>query len=98
TLDLPSLPTRRSSDLLDAGTRLVTLQNRLANTAIDLGGADAPLTLGLTDAELDRVKAGTLHIGRNDASASGAINVSSAIDLTARSEEHTSEFQSRGQL
>src|SRR5262245_51017941 len=65
------------------GANVVTLQTRTAGTAINLGGADAPGTLGLTDAELDRIKAGTLRIGRNDASASGTITLNSLIDLTA---------------
>src|SRR5262249_54768910 len=56
---------------INAGTGIVTLQTKTAGTAINLGGADAAGTLGLTDAELDRVEAGTLVIGRNDASASG---------------------------
>lgn len=69
--------------VIDAGANIVTLQNKTLGTAISLGGADAPGTLGLTDAELDRVKAGKLRIGRNDGSASGNINLSSLIDLTA---------------
>ena len=38
-------------------------------------------TLELSDAELDRITAATLRIGRNDADASGTVNVSSAISL-----------------
>src|SRR5262249_20743497 len=41
----------------------VTLRPKTNGTAIDLGGADGPGTLGLTDTELDRVSAGTLAIG-----------------------------------
>src|SRR5207249_1272987 len=40
-------------------------------------------TLGLTDAELDRVTAGTLVIGRNDGSAAGPLTVSANIDRPA---------------
>jgi hypothetical protein len=54
-----------------------TLRPRTAGTAIDLGGVDAAGVLGLTDAELDRVTAGTLHIGSRSA---GAITVSAAVD------------------
>src|SRR5207237_1183569 len=41
--------------------------------------------LGLTEAELDRISAGTLIVGRNDAAAAGAVTVSSPIDLTTAS-------------
>ena len=68
---------------VSAGNGTATLQNKSAGTAISLGGADSAGTLGLDDGELDRVKAGTLRIGRNDASASGNISLSSLIDLTA---------------
>ncbi|WP_367847173.1 YDG domain-containing protein [Rhodoferax sp. WC2427] len=68
---------------ISAGTGTVTLQNRTVGTKIDLGGADvlsgSPLTLGLGSAELNRITAGTLVVGRNDATAAGAITVSSAI-------------------
>jgi hypothetical protein len=69
--------------VLDVGTNVATLQTKNTGTPINLGGADAPGTLGLTDAELDRVKAGTLRIGRNDASASGNITFTTLIDLAA---------------
>jgi hypothetical protein len=49
-------------------------------TVIDLGGVDAAGTLGLTDAELDRITAGTLQLG---GPASGTITVSGAITRTA---------------
>src|SRR5262249_20460421 len=63
---------------------IVTLQTKTAGTAIDLGSNTAG-TLGLTEGELDRVKAGTLRIGRNDASASGTITLSAPVDLTTAS-------------
>lgn len=47
-----------------------------ANTAINLGGASSPGTLGLTDAELDRIVAGNLIIGNSN---SGAITISADI-------------------
>ena len=59
---------------------LTNLFTRSAGTRIDLGGVDVltggPLTLGITDAELDRITAGTLQIGN---ATSGRIQVSSAI-------------------
>nr|WP_315204825.1 YDG domain-containing protein [uncultured Albidiferax sp.] len=68
---------------ISAGTGIVNIRNRTAGTLINLGGADvlggSPLTLGLADAELDRITAGTLVVGRNDATAAGAITVSAAI-------------------
>jgi hypothetical protein len=59
----------------------VALRNTTVGQGIDLGGADAAGTLGLTSAELNAITAtgGTLTIGRNDASASGNITISSAI-------------------
>jgi hypothetical protein len=57
----------------------VTIRNFTAGRAINLGTNS---TLGLTDAELDRVGAGTLIVGRNDASAAGAVTLSASIDLT----------------
>ncbi len=72
--------TLTSTPSVDAGSNSVVLRPHTAGTRIDLGGADvlsgSPLTLGLTDAELDRITAGTLTIG--DA-ASGPITVSAAI-------------------
>jgi Domain of unknown function DUF11/Domain of unknown function (DUF4214) len=68
---------------IDGAANVVTLQTKSAGTAINLGGADTVGTLGLTDAELDRVNAGTLRIGRDDANASVTITLSSLIDLTA---------------
>src|SRR5262249_40135090 len=69
-----------SSSAITAGSNLVTLQPKTAGTAINVGGADAAGTLGLTDAELDRVTAGTLVVGRNDAgNAAGNITLTAAI-------------------
>jgi len=61
---------------ISAGTGSVSLQPLSAGVAIDLGGADRAGTLGLTDAELDRVTAGTLNIGNGS---SGAITVTADI-------------------
>lgn len=74
---------------ISAGTGIVNIRNRTAGTLINLGGADvlggSPLTLGLADAELERITAGTLEVGRNDATAAGAITVSAAISPTLAS-------------
>ena len=63
-----------------AGTGQVAIRQATSGNLINLGGADTftgtPRTLGLTDAELDRVTASTINIG--DAN-SGAITVSAAI-------------------
>jgi hypothetical protein len=71
------------TESVNAGTGTVTLRNRSAGTLIGLGSADvlsgSPLTLGLTDAELDRITAGTLVIGRTGANASGTVTVASAV-------------------
>ena len=54
----------------------VSLKQNSNGTLIDLGGANAAGTLGLSDAELDVVTAPTLNIGDVN---SGAITVSAAI-------------------
>ena len=74
------------SESINAGTGTVTIRNRSAGTLVNLGGADvlsgSPLTLGLSSAELNRITAGQVIVGRNDASASGNITVSSAVSPT----------------
>lgn len=53
---------------LTAGTNGVTFRPLTAARPIDLGGADTALTLGITDAELDRIiSAGTITIGGGSA-------------------------------
>jgi fibronectin-binding autotransporter adhesin len=68
---------------VNAGTGSVLLRPRTAGTRVDLGGADvltgSPLTLGLTDAELDRVTAGSLEIGGGNS----PLTVSAAITRPA---------------
>jgi len=65
---------------VDAGTGTVTILPRTAGTLVNLGGADVtssmPLTLGLSDLELDRVTAGEIVIGDET---TGVIRVSSEI-------------------
>ena len=48
----------------NAGAAIATLQPNTAGQLVNLGAADAAGTLGLTDAELDTVTAGTLRVGR----------------------------------
>jgi len=64
---------------VDAGSGRVTLVTADSSTLIDLGGADASGTLGLTNDELNTITAGTLVIG--DAN-SGTITISDAISLS----------------
>lgn len=75
-----------STESVSAGTGTVTVQNRTAGTRIDLGGTDvltgSPLTLGMSASQLARITAGTLVLGRNDATAAGAMTVSSAVAPT----------------
>jgi len=55
----------------------------IATVAINLGGADAVNTLGLTDAELDTVSTtGILQIGHSNSGGTGDITVTAPIDLT----------------
>jgi uncharacterized delta-60 repeat protein len=49
--------------VIDVGDRQVTLRPSTDGTAIDLGGTDGPGTLGLTDAEFNRITAGILRVG-----------------------------------
>ena len=59
-----------------AGATIATLQPNTAGQFVNLGGADAAGTLGLTDAELDTVTAGTLRVGRAN---SGNMTISAAL-------------------
>ncbi len=73
-----------STGSISAGTGTVTLRPASADTVITLGGVDLPaqfpITLGLTDVELDRFTAGTLVIGRATA---GNINLIAPITRSA---------------
>jgi hypothetical protein len=73
-----------SNSLMNGGGATLIIQPRTAGTRIDLGGADVltgnPLTLGLTDSELDRIAGGTLHIGSASA---GQVTVSADITRPA---------------
>jgi filamentous hemagglutinin family protein len=71
---------------INAGTNTVTLENRSSGVLVSVGGNDVgnatvtSRTLGLTNAELNRVTAGNLLIGSNTA---GNITVSSATTTNA---------------
>ena len=67
------------SGSINAGSGNVTLEQLTNGTLINLGGADTagtPATLGLTNAELGLVTAGTLTIGDGS---SGTITITAAI-------------------
>ncbi|HEV7402118.1 MAG TPA: autotransporter-associated beta strand repeat-containing protein [Chthoniobacteraceae bacterium] len=64
---------------ISAGSGAVTLQAFSVSTGTSLGSPDIGSTLGLTDAELDHIFAGTLRIG---SSVSAAIDVAAPISLT----------------
>ncbi len=78
TADSLGVDTGTTPGTVSAGTGTVTVRPRTAGTRINLGGADAAGVLGLTDAELDRITAGTLVVGRNDI-AVGRIDVTAAV-------------------
>ena len=77
TLTADSMAFDTTSVVSSTGT--VTLQNKTAGVAINLGTETAG-QLSLTDAELDRVTAGMLVIGRSDINP-GVITVSNALTL-----------------
>jgi hypothetical protein len=59
-----------------AGTGTVTLRQKNPGRRINLGAADSATVLGLTDAELDRITAGTVVVGNSN---SGAITISGVL-------------------
>ena len=63
---------------VNAGAATATLSGFNAGTLIDLGGADATNTLGLTDSELDGINAATLRIG----STSSFVNVTISSQIS----------------
>lgn len=77
TFEANSIDIHTSNGTVDAGGGKAFFEVGTAGTAIDLGGADASVTLGLSDAELDRVSAGSITIGNETG---GDINVS--MDIT----------------
>ncbi len=87
TVTADSVNLQSTEAALDAGTGTFTIRPLTSGTRIDLGGADVltgvDRTLGLTDAELDRIVAGTLILG--DAQ-SGDVTISAAITRSARTD------------
>ena len=65
---------------VNAGAGTATLTPFNAGTLIDLGGADATNTLGLTDSELDGIDAATLRIG----STSSIVNMTISSQILAQ--------------
>ncbi len=57
-------------------TGIVTLRQKTDGRLINLGAADSATALGLTDAELDQVNAGTLEVGDTN---SGLVTISQPI-------------------
>ncbi|MCX7410650.1 MAG: autotransporter-associated beta strand repeat-containing protein, partial [Planctomycetales bacterium] len=64
---------------INAGANSVALRQLTSGNQIDLGATDSGGVLGLTDAELDFITAGTINLG--DAN-TGGITISDAITLT----------------
>ncbi|TRZ67405.1 MAG: hypothetical protein D4R98_04230, partial [Comamonadaceae bacterium] len=73
-----------STASINAGSGTVTIQNKTAGTLISVGGADvttgSPLTLGITNAEMNLITAGTLKIG---STTSGAMTTSATVTTEA---------------
>src|SRR5204863_4021644 len=69
-----------ASESLNFGTNTVTFVPQTAGNLIDLGGSDIAGTLGLSDAELDKITAGTIIIGDVNG---GAVTVSANISRPA---------------
>jgi hypothetical protein len=82
TLISDSMLFAAASDIAASSTSSVTLRQRSNGVAISLGSGSNPSggPLGLTDAELDRVIAGTINIGNAD---TGTITLSGPITRTA---------------
>ncbi len=64
--------------IADAGTAIATLKPFEDLTTVNVGGADAAATLGLTDSELDFIIAGTLAISTTGGGA-GPVNVTAPV-------------------
>ncbi|MBK9290382.1 MAG: hypothetical protein IPM52_01915 [Bacteroidetes bacterium] len=80
TFESNSFDIHPSNGMVNAGGGTVIFKGSTAGQAIDLGGPNAPGILGLADAQLDRVTAGSLIIGDP---ASGNIAVSADISRPA---------------
>jgi hypothetical protein len=77
------------SSLVSANTTsgTVTVRNRTAGTLVNVGGtaadawASVPNTLAVSQAELGKISAATTVIGRNDATGSGNLTVTGAVNM-----------------
>ena len=69
---------------INSGAGTTTIQNKTAGTLVNVGGADVlnatQLTLGITNAEMNLIKAGTLKIG---STTSGAMTTTAAVTTAA---------------
>jgi hypothetical protein len=63
---------------VNAGTNVVSIRQLINGRPIGVGAADSAATLGLSDAELDRVTGSTINVGDSN---SGAITQSAAVSL-----------------
>ncbi len=63
---------------VNSGTGTTTIRQRTNGTQINLGGADGAGVLGLTNAEISGITAGTLQIGN---ASTGTITTSSAVSF-----------------
>jgi hypothetical protein len=79
TLTGDSLNIDTTNGVINAGTHMVTVVEKTAGTAINLGSASSSTQLGITNAELNRITAGTINIGDTNA---GTFTVSAAIQHT----------------
>ncbi|MEQ1862943.1 MAG: hypothetical protein ABMA13_23725, partial [Chthoniobacteraceae bacterium] len=77
---------------VNAGAGIVTLAGFDDATKINLGSADLPANLGLTDAEIDLVTAGTLRIGK---AAGGNITI---LDVITPANVATVSLRSAGNV
>src|SRR5690606_41139313 len=86
-LSLPSFPTRRSSDLLRAGAETLGDMGAELDQTFGLRRGER-LRVGIGDHEFDAAKPGGDHV----------VDGVAAAAADTRSEEHTSELQSRENL
>ncbi|PUE10844.1 hypothetical protein B9Z51_00360 [Limnohabitans sp. T6-5] len=81
---LTSDSTQIQTATINSGTGTTTIQNKTAGTLINVGGNDVlnttPLTLGISNAEMNLIKAGTLKIG---STTSGAMTTTAAVTTAA---------------
>ncbi len=82
---------------MSAGANSVNLRQRTNNTPIDLGANDTvPTTLQLSDAELDRITAGTVTIGDANSGAIAVTGIISPLNYKTLSAQKGVAFTSTG--